>query len=162
MKSRAFTLLELIIVLSLLAILSSYAVSKFVDIAHKSLDIQERATIAGIRTAVLLYKAQYRVWPDGDSNLWSPFELTDNAPPHQQFSGSGDYQNGVYWFYGIWALAGGRHCWQICCPHASLVPVDGKYVGRCWSYMIDSGPDNWGTEIHSAGSLVEIVSFVGH
>ena len=59
MNSKSFTLLELIIVIALLAILASAAVARFVDMSNKALDVQERATIQALRTAIMLYYAEH-------------------------------------------------------------------------------------------------------
>ena len=163
MNKKAFTLLELIIVLALLAILASVAVAKFVDMSKKTLDVTEKTTIDALRSAILLYKAKYDVWPDGDESTWSPLELLENPPPRRVHTGTPDYMNGTEWVYGTWAAGGGRYFWRICCPHGSPeTTVPGGYPGYCWHYMIDTGVDNWGTDIHTAGSVFMFANFVGH
>ncbi len=154
MNKKSFTLLELIIVLALLAILVSVAVAKFVDLSNKALGIQENATMDAFRTAVLLYKAKYDAWPDGDT-FWDPFTILENPPPRQRgFPPPGD---GKTWAYLRGTQSPGEF-WSIQCPHAL-----GSYSGMSWTYMTVSGPDYFGPEIHNAGAVIKLDDyFIGH
>lgn len=157
-KIEGFTLLELIIVLALLAIIVSVAVIRFVDMHKKALDVVEHATMASLRSAVLLYRAENDVWPDGDEGTWSPFELLANPPPYIANRATAD---GITWDVGRYGGGGGPDHWIISCPHAV-----GGDSGWVWSYMFETGEDTYGNEIHSAGSVVKIDDdptwFIGH
>jgi prepilin-type N-terminal cleavage/methylation domain-containing protein len=54
---KGFTLIELVIVLSIFAILASAAVSAYVGIANKVLRVQEDLTMNSLQKGALLYYA---------------------------------------------------------------------------------------------------------
>jgi prepilin-type N-terminal cleavage/methylation domain-containing protein len=165
MNKQAFTLLELIIVLALLAILASVAVARFVDLTKKALDIQERATMHAVGTAVLLYKAQYDAWPDGDPSVWNPFMLLENPPPYEiNWPFNDPDPNNRNWFLlrdGN-GLPYNNSYWRIWCPHASnSSPWE---AGWEWAYMVQTGYDAWtacgaGNCVHQAGQVLEVIGW---
>ncbi|MBU2540940.1 MAG: type II secretion system GspH family protein [Candidatus Omnitrophica bacterium] len=166
-NKNAFTLLELIIVLALLAIVVSAAVARFVDVASRSLDIQENATIAALRSAILLYRADTGSWPtcppfmdDADVsgaawNWWmdqgcgfarSANEvMMQNSPPHAWNSYGGAGKWGICKSPGT--CSGAACVYQIWCPHGSLGPPK---TGNYWEYNV------------STGSLVKDPTYPGH
>ncbi|MEW6008062.1 MAG: type II secretion system protein [Candidatus Omnitrophota bacterium] len=64
-RNRGFTLIELVIVLSILAIIASAAVSSFIDLANKSFGVQEDATMRAGN--LLLYYTMQKITAGGDS-----------------------------------------------------------------------------------------------
>lgn len=143
MEKDAFTLLELIIVLALLAILASVAVVKFVDLSSKAIDIQEEMVGTSIRTAVLLYRANYDVWPDGsgfEDGTWNPFSGLDNPPPNCRYDGGiCNSGNGTRWAWARVQNAGSIY-WRSFCPHQNHA-CTGR--GAAWTYFVTSGTTNW-------------------
>lgn len=132
---KAFTLLELIIVLAILAILASMAVAKFVDLKRRSWDVQERTTIESLRTAVLLYKARYDVWPDGNPAEWTPFSLLENPPPF--LLGHPPYDpDGIHWYLNRDSGSDGLH-WDIFCPHCGWNNCAGMGISAEYYYAND-------------------------
>ncbi|MBU2540939.1 MAG: prepilin-type N-terminal cleavage/methylation domain-containing protein [Candidatus Omnitrophica bacterium] len=143
-NEQAFTLLELIIALALLAIFASAAVSRFVDLANKSLDIQENASMASVRAAVLAYYGKYGALPQtapfcsgtaishwgfgGTIYCQGTMEemLLENPPDWKENSyGDGLHRWGmcnVNWAVGS-CPADPHSGWWIFCPHATDTSV---------------------------------------
>jgi prepilin-type N-terminal cleavage/methylation domain-containing protein len=145
MNNRSFTLIELVIVLSILAILASAAVSTFIDISNKALNIQENSTINGIRAGILLYKAKYDAWPDGNAfgTDWNPFMVLDNPPANER----SNCCNGTKWCWNrdqSGPNPPNPYFWHIMCPHSG---VPGCFnpgeplIGWQWVYFPTSGRD---------------------
>lgn len=133
MRNKAFTLLELIIVLALLAILASVAAAKLIDISQKAFQVQEEATIAALRSAALLYHT--KVCLDGDchwfgnkNNETNPFLLLENPPSYLYGPpvGGADNRN---WRYGLKDTT--NFLIMIWCPHA---PWASPYDGNMWRF----------------------------
>lgn len=158
-KKSAFTLLELIIALALLAILMSTAIAKFVDLANKALGEQEKATMDALRAAVLLYKAHYNIWPIGPApfgaNDFDIFDLLDNPPRHEF---GGPFGDGIRWGLNIES-----DYWRIYCPHMStgagnacfLPSPPAECEGSVWHYQFNSSGG------HSAGQIRHVIN-LGH
>ena len=82
MKSRqnlsAFTMIELLVVITIIAVLSAVAVVIFTNSAKSSRDAKRRADLEAIRQALVLYRADNSCYPDTlDMSSGSP--LTDNG-----------------------------------------------------------------------------------
>ncbi|MBU2540373.1 MAG: prepilin-type N-terminal cleavage/methylation domain-containing protein [Candidatus Omnitrophica bacterium] len=130
-NNQSFTLLELIIALALLAILASYAVARFVDIANKALDVQERATMCALKSAALLYFAANGRWW-GVNSSENPFDLLENPPPHCIDCA---IKENVEWY-----LHFSIDQWQIICPHAFYpcsLPDPPNCRGKKWLFTAE-------------------------
>ena len=159
MNRKSFTLLELVIVLALLAIITSVAVARFVDLSDRSFGIAEQATMDAFRAAVLLYKAKYDVWPDWQPTSEfvspTPFDLLDNPPPNKPWPWGGGFGNGRYWNWDrtedVMGIKIGLYC-----PHYNpAAPTRGIK----WYYFVISG--QFGgcaypgpSKTYSAGSVI--------
>lgn len=150
-NKNAFTLLELIIVLAIFAILASAAVTKFVNIHGKTLDVQENTTMANLRTALLLYFADKGQWwynPSDDGVIGSPFGLMEPFPT--QPNGNYGTMDGSKWYvkrsdtlYIMW------------CPHyAGHWGLPSPYPGQIWYYCRKNCTIS-GTE-YPAGTVIKV------
>jgi prepilin-type N-terminal cleavage/methylation domain-containing protein len=128
-SNKSFTLIELVIVLSILAILASAAVSTFVDIANKAFDVQERQTMSSLKSGALLYYAKNNSWW-GTITTQDPFVLLENPPVHV-ISPTSPKEN-IDWYLQPWI---GTQ-WLIMCPHA-FYPCPGpnpNCKGKKWTF----------------------------
>ncbi len=127
-NNQSFTLIELVIVLSILTIIASVAVSTFVDIANKALGVQEDATMKALQSACLLYYAANNRWWGMDASE-DPFTLLENPPPHV-VDIVPPVQN-VNWYLDTFVLDSvDLDDWIICCPHSISTPAR----GTCWQF----------------------------
>lgn len=131
-NNRSFTLIELVIVLSILAIIASAAVSTFVDVANKAYGVQEDATMRSLQSAALLYYAKNDRWWGVDENE-PPFRLLENPPPFVVVPLNGvdpfllQAIENVHWVLDYDVINNNK--WQIWCPHSyELVR------GKNWSF----------------------------
>lgn len=164
MNNKSFTLLELIIVLAVLAILISAAVAKFTDLHCKAVGIVEQSTMEALRSAILLYKAQYNTWPywvnTTDPNALGPFSLLDNPPSNVRNrlaapDAGVTTGQGTHWTWYVWdgdSQYATRY--NIYCPHTYSGDIAGKY----WKYLQTSGEiaecGNPVSKVYSAGDVV--------
>lgn len=120
-----FTLFELIIVMIVLFILTSYAMLRLTSIGDKSTGVSEQALMAAFKGAVSLYYAKNHTWPDwvDDNNPQTPgpFSLLAYPPPYKE-TGHGD---GRHWSY----QRSVRGYWWIRCPHNKI----------WWFYFVEPG-----------------------
>ncbi|MEW6008060.1 MAG: type II secretion system protein [Candidatus Omnitrophota bacterium] len=126
-NNRSFTLIELVIVLSILAIIASAAVSAFVDIANKALGVQEDATMRALQSASLLYYARNNRWWGMDASE-DPFNLLENPPPHKVDVGPATAN--VDWFLDN--TGGFSPNWLIYCPHSWMGGPNWR--GKIWNF----------------------------
>ena len=87
-RQKAFTLIELLIVLTIIGVLSSFAIPKYIDMSIHAKTAVCKGMLANIRAALLLYNYQSRL---SGKNSW---------PTISQVQGSGDggsqiMENGV-------------------------------------------------------------------
>lgn len=157
MTNRAFTLLELIIVLALLAIIASVAVARFVDLHNKIYEVQENSTIAALRSAVLLYKGKNGMWPRSIP-LCSPQDVANSVSNCPASANDVLLENLPPWAWNAWPtdtlppndwtvcqLEAGDPCavpntsvgWWMLCPHADW--RDASRNGNVFIYYFD-GP----------------------
>ena len=88
-RQKAFTLIELLIVLTIIRVLSSCAIPKYIDMSNQAKTAVCKGMLANIRAAILLYNYQYRIT---GKNIW---------PTVSQVQGSGDggsqiMENGIF------------------------------------------------------------------
>ncbi len=112
---RGYTFVETIVILSILLILVSAAITAFMDMRRRSKDVSEKAVISALETAIKQYHAQYLVWPRADvfnSQTNNPFTLMKYPPSFQWGYWVGDGKDA----WGIDDL--GDH-YLIVCPHTT-------------------------------------------
>ncbi len=62
-KSRAFTLIELIMVIVILGILAAVAIPKYFDLQKDAKTSAEKGILGGVRSGIHTYYAQNKAWP---------------------------------------------------------------------------------------------------
>lgn len=145
-----FTLLELVIVIAILAILASMAITRFVDLRKKALDASESATADSIRGGILLEFSRRitsgisPAWPDDN-----PMNYLENPLPFQQYdSTQTPVSDNINWM--VRSMPWSQTYWEIRCPHSSGA------IGFTWYYCFKdcllSGAD--GNTIFPAGTFI--------
>lgn len=72
-KEKGFTLIELMIVISIIALLAAVALPKFSSATNDAKVANVRSQLAGLRTAIQMYNARYQVYPTvgaSPANVW--------------------------------------------------------------------------------------------
>ncbi|MEW6008061.1 MAG: prepilin-type N-terminal cleavage/methylation domain-containing protein [Candidatus Omnitrophota bacterium] len=133
-NNYGFTLIELVIVLSILAIIASAAVSAFVDIANRAFGVQEDATMRAVQSACLLYYARNGRWW-GVNETEPPFRLLENPPrfvvePPNGIDPPIPGIGNVDWFLYFDPSGIGDEIWQIWCPHSFNMAR-----GKIWDFF---------------------------
>lgn len=143
-SNSGFTLLELVIVLSIVSIIASAAVSTFVDIANRAFDVQEDATMRSLQNGALLFFAENGRWW-GVNGTENPFDLLENPPPHY-VGPAGDPGRilNVHWMVFCATCGAPNGLWQIWCPHVS---VTGFLRGQAWFFWPVGGGITIGTDL---------------
>ena len=72
MKSNAFTLIELVVVIVILGILAAIAVPKYIDITERAREASDRSVLGSLRSSTHLLYAQNILSTNGltGTNLW--------------------------------------------------------------------------------------------
>jgi prepilin-type N-terminal cleavage/methylation domain-containing protein len=144
LMKRAFTLIELIIVIAILAIIAAVAIPRYVNLREEALRTQELATIDSLRTAILLYRSQNNIWPEELDTVWR--ESLNNPPPVNLVSWPPSTGDGTNWqIVNFPPLQ-----WLIFCPHINL--TEGN--GIIWAYY-------YGETTGEAGEI-ELLQDFGH
>ncbi len=151
---KAFTLLELIIGIAVLAILASMATSAFVDLQRHALDVTEATTANAIRAGLRLEWTRRTV--EGTSPVWptdNPMNYLENPPPSRVLESGEPLPNaettdGITWHIAWKPYSPRTHC-SIYCPH---VTTGGGGYGIEWYYCfkpctLDARPFPAGTFI---------------
>ena len=87
-RQKAFTLIELLIVLTIIGVLSSFAIPKYIDMSNQAKTAVCKGMLANIRAAILLYNYQSRI---SGKNTWPTLsQVQDNG----QNAGSQIMENG--------------------------------------------------------------------
>ena len=86
MKSNAFTLIELVVVIVILGILAAIAIPKYIDITEKAKEAADRAQLGALRSATHMLYAENilstnklsgtNLWPTA-SNVWANLTQTN-------------------------------------------------------------------------------------
>ncbi len=129
-KQSSFTLIEGLVILSILVILVMAALLAYRPMRAKAYELQERTIIAALQVAVNTYYAKNFVFY-GDNDFGPgvhPFKLLgDSAPKYtNSFPPPGD---GITWATGT--VGGATVRWHLYCPHW----ISGT-KGNWWTYVI--------------------------
>ena len=62
-SAKAFTLIELVMVIVILGILAAVAIPRFIDLTASANDAAERGVVGGVRAGIYTYYAQNRAYP---------------------------------------------------------------------------------------------------
>ena len=133
MKRRAFTLVELAIVLLILAILVALALPKFAAMRVQAIEANENSVVGALTEAI----SNERMTTTGLGTT-SPFTLLAASPPYEDLDGqmpgfSPPDPDGKSWrTWNIIGVAGSRTV-MIACPH-----YDGT-KGVLWRYVSFTG-----------------------
>ena len=78
-REEGFTLIELIVVITIIGILASFVVVRTAGIDDQARQKQVRADFKAIKTAAAFYKSNHRMWPETLDDLLNP---PDGADPY--------------------------------------------------------------------------------
>ena len=89
MKSNAFTLIELVVVIVILGVLAAIAIPKYIDITNRAQEAADRAQLGALRTSTHLLYAQniltnmpkdtnFGYWPASNA-VWANLTKTNVA-----------------------------------------------------------------------------------
>ncbi|MEW6008923.1 MAG: type II secretion system protein [Candidatus Omnitrophota bacterium] len=115
-STRSITLIELMVILSILVALVLAAIIKYMDLRNRVRDHTEAAIISSMRTAVETYYAKYLSWPD--LNL---FKLLSGPPDYIELGPLPCPRDGARWCTYKYDYDGNGSTpndpWFIECPH---------------------------------------------
>ncbi|GEM_PF-658361 len=113
-KRRGFTLMELMIVVTVLGILAAILIPSFRGVTSEAKNAAAKADLRNLKVAVILYQAKYNVLPDDSSvdkfeeclQNYSP-RVVDRVPADPWSSAGAKYQYDVAadnQTYAIWSV----------------------------------------------------------
>ncbi len=73
MKKRAFTLIELMIVIGIIGILATLGVTSFSSAVKKSRDAKQKSDVSNIQQALILYRSDNGTYPNATNSLVSTY-----------------------------------------------------------------------------------------
>ena len=85
--SRGFTMVELVVVLSILAILLAFAIPHYVQLVRHTRATQAMADLYAVRAAGLTYFAENGTWPPEEARAQTPKPLVNYLPRDFSFRG---------------------------------------------------------------------------
>ena len=100
-RRRAFTLVELIAVIVVLAILSAVAVPKYFDYSAKAKESAARGMLGGVRSAIANFYANQAV--NGSARYPTLVELQTGGTVMQEVLASNPYNNSATIAAAVWA-----------------------------------------------------------
>ena len=146
MKKKAFTLVELIVVVAILGILAAMVLPRFISISSHAIDSKEDAILGALKDAVT-HKYLLNVTNDiAPVNAWptvNPLTLLQQAPPNRLWAGGeGAGSNDDITWRAINAQPDYGHPeWWIHCPHWDAARNDesGATKGRMYIFSYGTG-----------------------
>jgi len=130
-KTKALTLIELVIVLLILGILATVLVSKFTEIRKTNIESQEEAIIGALREAAYNYVLVHK----GEAYDGNPFDLLTVAPPNKKAGTVQCLGDGTHWSYfplGLTSAKTRAQGYVVRCPHRKDTPP----IGNLWYYVV--------------------------
>lgn len=144
---KAFTLIELVIVIAILGILAVASLPVYINMRAQSIEAKEDSIFAAMKEAVTIQHMQnlsnhIEEWPsENPLELLSPHVLNK---PHPGPAGSND---GINW---TWRHNTSAHCWYIHCPHyngsfGGSNATQGRFYVYCYGSngVLSMEPGEW-------------------
>ena len=103
-KEKGFTLVELLIVISIIGVLATLLMANFIGIRQRARDAQRKADLRQIQSALEIYRSDQGAYPTTIPNCSSSIKSPDcNTSVYIQTvpsdpMGSSYYNNGAYYF----------------------------------------------------------------
>jgi general secretion pathway protein G len=97
-RSKAFTLIELIMVIMVLGILSAVATARFFDLSNSANSAAEKGVVAGVSAGLYTYFMQNKTFPDSLDSAGEGQACNPANPCFTNILGQGGITEG--WFKG--------------------------------------------------------------
>jgi prepilin-type N-terminal cleavage/methylation domain-containing protein len=150
---KAFTLVELVIVILILGILAAIVIPKFLDLSAKAKDVSEDAVIAAIKDAITIKHLSNVANGNNSFPTDNPFTLLAQAPPYvvEPAPFVKIIPDGWRWHVYKDTYTG---AFLLCCPHLNGYTSGGETgtTGRVYAYVY--APVYGADPKYKAGDLV--------